>query len=178
MDEEAARKAERVKALLAGYYGAGHAAPGPQAGPAGAPGQQHSKAQPAVASVDSAAFDANQHIAYMLKTSSLERLMVEHRNTAREIKNLDTDMQQLVTENYSKFITATDTIRTMKTEIDQAVPELQKLNTIMSEWAEEVMTSRTRSSLAHSVPQAPRPHKQPLATASVQPNARGVRSWD
>lgn len=38
----------------------------------------------------------------MLKTCSLERLMVEHRNTAREIKNLDTDMQSLVYENYNK----------------------------------------------------------------------------
>ena len=32
----------------------------------------------------------------------------------REIKELDTDMQMLVYENYSKFLTATDTIRKIK----------------------------------------------------------------
>ncbi len=149
MDDEAARKAERVKALLAGYYGAGDAQPAgaaaagaPAAGAGGAaaaggqapgaPRRPVAAAAPAIATLDSATFDANQHMAQMLKTSGLERLMVEHRNTAREIKNLDTDMQQLVTENYNKFITATDTVRVMKAEIDQAIPELAKLTTIMS----------------------------------------------
>jgi vacuolar protein sorting-associated protein 51 len=60
--------------------------------------------------------------------------MVEHRSTAREIKNLDTDMQQLVTENYHKFIAATDHIRAMKTEVDTAMPDLSKLSSIMSEY--------------------------------------------
>lgn len=62
--------------------------------------------------------------------------MVEHRNTAKEIKNLDTDMQQLVTENYHKFIAATDTIRSMKTEVDKTMPELTQLSAIMSKCVE------------------------------------------
>lgn len=36
---------------------------------------------------------------------------------AAEIKNLDTDLQMLVYENYNKFISATDTIKRMKTNI-------------------------------------------------------------
>jgi hypothetical protein len=36
---------------------------------------------------------------------------------AAEIKNLDTDLQMLVYENYNKFISATDTIKRMKSNI-------------------------------------------------------------
>lgn len=132
--EEQARKAERIKALLAGYYGQGDA--GQQGAPPGAPtgkgsGNNIAQQPQYVASMDSPAYDAQQHIAQMLKTSSLERLMVEHRNTAKEIKNLDSDMQQLVYENYNKFISATDTIRAMKGHVDTALPELDKLKIIM-----------------------------------------------
>ena len=36
----------------------------------------------------------------------------------QETRALDGDMQMLVYENYSKFITATDTIRTMKVNVE------------------------------------------------------------
>lgn len=37
--------------------------------------------------------------------------MQRHVEMAAEIKNLDTDLQMLVYENYNKFISATDTIK-------------------------------------------------------------------
>lgn len=43
--------------------------------------------------------------------SNLEGLLQRHVEMAAEIKNLDTDLQMLVYENYNKFISATDTIR-------------------------------------------------------------------
>lgn len=52
--------------------------------------------------MDSAGFNAEIHIASVLKASSLEKLLAEHRSMAREIKTLDSDMQQLVYENYNK----------------------------------------------------------------------------
>mmetsp|Transcript_18627 Transcript_18627/g.47206 ORF Transcript_18627/g.47206 Transcript_18627/m.47206 type:complete len:953 (-) Transcript_18627:187-3045(-) len=149
--EEQARKAERIKALLAGYYGQGEA--GQQGGvapPGGSSGKgsDNNLAQQsqyaAMPSMDSPAFDAQQHIAQMLKTSSLERLMVEHRNTAKEIKNLDSDMQQLVYENYNKFISATDTIRAMKGHVDTALPELDKLKAIMDNVADKSTSVSTK----------------------------------
>jgi len=63
--------------------------------------------------------------------ASLEQLLAEHRVTAKEIKNLESDLQQLVYENYSKFISATDTIRAMKTKVDGQLPELHHLKTTM-----------------------------------------------
>ena len=43
--------------------------------------------------------------------TDLEGLLKKHVEMAAEIKNLDSDMQMLVYENYNKFISATDTIR-------------------------------------------------------------------
>ncbi|CAN6469088.1 unnamed protein product [Victoria cruziana] len=56
---------------------------------------------------------------------------------AAEIKNLDTDLQMLVYENYNKFIGATDTIRRMKTNIVVMESNMEKLlEKIMSVQAE------------------------------------------
>lgn len=50
----------------------------------------------------------------MLETQGLNELMRQDDQLIREIKELDTNMQMLVYENYNKFISATDTIRKMK----------------------------------------------------------------
>jgi vacuolar protein sorting-associated protein 51 len=73
-------------------------------GPASA---SSASAAAATLGADSAAFDADRHVASLVRGLPLERLLAEHRGVAREIKNLDGDMQQLVYENYGKFITAT-----------------------------------------------------------------------
>lgn len=46
-----------------------------------------------------------------LQKSNLEALLKTHVVMAAEMKNLDTDLQMLVYENYNKFISATDTIK-------------------------------------------------------------------
>jgi hypothetical protein len=46
-----------------------------------------------------------------LRGTRLDGLLSKHVEMAAEIKNLDSDMQMLVYENYNKFISATDTIR-------------------------------------------------------------------
>uniref|UniRef100_A0A0D3FNT4 Vacuolar protein sorting-associated protein 51 homolog n=1 Tax=Oryza barthii TaxID=65489 RepID=A0A0D3FNT4_9ORYZ len=53
----------------------------------------------------------------LVQQSNLEALLQRHVKMAAEIKNLDTDLQMLVYENYNKFISATDTIKRMKTNI-------------------------------------------------------------
>ena len=135
--EDYQKRTERIKALLSSYYGADAAAGGAQPGPggqqpaaragpsAGAPGIGPGSAL--LPSIDTANFNADQHTHSVLRSYPLEKLMIEHRNMAREIKNLDGDMQQLVYENYNKFITATDTIRSMKQSLDSMDGELERL---------------------------------------------------
>ena len=44
-----------------------------------------------------------------------------------EMKKIDGDMQSLVYENYNKFINATDTIRSMKTNVEDMESEVEAL---------------------------------------------------
>ncbi|GKA68049.1 vacuolar protein sorting-associated protein 51 homolog isoform X1 [Tanacetum coccineum] len=68
-----------------------------------------------------------------VQKSNLEGLLQRHVEMAAEIKNLDTDLQMLVYENYNKFISATDTIKRMKNNIvGMEVNMEQLLDKIMS----------------------------------------------
>ncbi|GIL63103.1 hypothetical protein Vafri_17228 [Volvox africanus] len=143
--EDYAKRSERVKALLSSYYG--DSGQGPSAPPGGhaQQGTPAGRGPPVahiggIAAIDTPTFNADQHTSDILRIFSLEKLMVEHRNMAREIKNIDSDMQQLVYENYNKFITATDTIRTMKSSIDAMESEMLRLQQTASVVAEKSLS--------------------------------------
>ncbi len=131
-----ARRTERIKNLLSSYYGSADGAqPGtPDGGESPAAGSgNYAGRLKTTTTLDSPAYNADRHIAHVLKTYTLDKLLSEHRSMAREIKNLDSDMQQLVYENYNKFIAATDTIRTLKTDVDGMGADMDKLKSIMGE---------------------------------------------
>jgi hypothetical protein len=150
-------KTERIKQLLSSYYGSASAAataavqqqqqqhPGdPASAVAVAQQQSHDGSHSSVGagrasagsaiSLDSPAFNPERHIAYMIQTYSIDRLLAEHKGMAKEIKNLDSDMQQLVYENYNKFIAATDTIRSMKSNVDGMEADVDQLRSKMGAW--------------------------------------------
>lgn len=135
--DEYSRRTERIKNLLSSYYGNEHGeGQAPAAEPAPSdhqPSTSKGSFSVPIPAMDSPAFNADKHITQMLKSYTMEKMMSEHHNMAREIKNLDSDMQQLVYENYNKFIAATDTIRTMKTNVDGMGGDMEKLRTIIGE---------------------------------------------
>lgn len=51
----------------------------------------------------------------------------------RETKKLDSEMQTLVSENYNKFISATDTIRKMRSDFKKMEDEMENLVVKMAE---------------------------------------------
>ncbi|KAG2546034.1 hypothetical protein PVAP13_9KG030553 [Panicum virgatum] len=116
MDE----KARRTRDLLASFYntdpsaaaGAGVASPASLARPS----PTAAPASP-LDSINSTSFDPENYMNVLVQQSNLEGLLQRHVKMAAEIKNLDTDLQMLVYENYNKFISATDTIKRMKTNI-------------------------------------------------------------
>ncbi len=59
----------------------------------------------------------------LLLTSDFETLMSKDLKMVQEIKTLDSDMQMLVYENYNKFISATETIKHMKLNIEKMYVE-------------------------------------------------------
>ncbi|KAI3693807.1 hypothetical protein L1987_76759 [Smallanthus sonchifolius] len=68
--------------------------------------------------INTTSFDADQYMNLLVQKSNMEGLLQRHvEMAAAEIKNLDTDLQMLVYENYNKFISATDTIKRMKNNI-------------------------------------------------------------
>lgn len=63
------------------------------------------------------------------------RLALRTRNAAdaaAELKALDSDLQTLVYENYNKFISATDTIRQMKSKVESMDGEIARLADTMA----------------------------------------------
>lgn len=58
------------------------------------------------------------------------QLVAKERSLSQQVKTLDSDMQTLVYENYNKFISATDTIRQMKSKVDDMEEEMGKLSEV------------------------------------------------
>ena len=68
--------------------------------------------------IDSSAFTVDKYVGTMLQYKSLEELVHRGNAMVSEIKSLDSDMQMLVYENYNKFISATETIKRMKANVE------------------------------------------------------------
>ncbi|XP_065826361.1 vacuolar protein sorting-associated protein 51 homolog [Oscarella lobularis] len=77
--------------------------------------------------IDGPHFKTDVFLERLYKEASLRTLMDKEASMIREIKSLDSDMQTLVYENYNKFISATDTIRTMKHDFKRMEDEMESL---------------------------------------------------
>jgi len=83
--------------------------------------QQHGRAAngaAAAADINSVHFDADAYSKSLLQNAPIEELLSRDTKMTHEIRALDSDMQMLVYENYNKFISATETIKRMKSNVD------------------------------------------------------------
>ncbi|XP_044980285.1 vacuolar protein sorting-associated protein 51 homolog [Hordeum vulgare subsp. vulgare] len=122
MDE----KARRTRDLLASFYNTDPAAAGAVAASPARPSPAAVTASP-LESINSTSFNPDVYMDVLVQQSNLEALLQRHVKMAAEIKNLDTDLQMLVYENYNKFISATDTIKRMKTNIAGMETNMEQL---------------------------------------------------
>ncbi|KAI6687674.1 hypothetical protein NL676_024502 [Syzygium grande] len=120
-------KAKRMRDLLSSFY-----SPDPSAS------SDASSKSYSLDAIDTTSFDADQYMNLLVQKSNLEGLLKRHVGMAAEIKNLDTDLQMLVYENYNKFISATDTIKRMKSNI-------VGMETNMDQLLEKIMSVQSRS---------------------------------
>ncbi|KAG6785038.1 hypothetical protein POTOM_010760 [Populus tomentosa] len=96
--------------------------------------------------INTTSFDADQYMNLLVQRSNLEGLLQKHVEMAAEIKNLDTDLQMLVYENYNKFISATDTIKRMKTNIVGMETNMEQLlDKACAKFLIFIMTVQSRS---------------------------------
>lgn len=102
-------KAKRMRDLLSSFYSTDHAS--------ATNSSAVSSKYATLDTINTPSFDAEQYMNLLVQKSNLEALLQRHVEMAAEIKNLDTDLQMLVYENYNKFISATEAIKRMKNNI-------------------------------------------------------------
>jgi hypothetical protein len=85
---------DHMRALLSSYYGM----------------VDEDTAEEDAMDVDSSTFDAVAYVKELLTEKSLPELTAYDATLRQETRSLDSAMQNLVYENYNKFISATDTV--------------------------------------------------------------------
>ncbi|XP_019192159.1 PREDICTED: vacuolar protein sorting-associated protein 51 homolog isoform X3 [Ipomoea nil] len=128
-DEQLDDKAKRMRDLLSSFYSLDPSSSGPP---------NASSRFATLDTINTSSFDADQYMNLLVQKSNLEGLLQRHVEMAAEIKNLDTDLQMLVYENYNKFISATDTIKRMNNNI-------VGMETNMEQLLEKIMSVQSRS---------------------------------
>ncbi|OIW14733.1 hypothetical protein TanjilG_05354 [Lupinus angustifolius] len=123
-------KAKRMRELLSSFY---------SPDPSNSPNSSNTSSKyTSIDDINSISFDPDQYMNILAHKSNLEGLLQKHVQMAAEIKNLDTDLQMLVYENYNKFICATDTIKRMKSNILGMEGNMENL-------LEKIMSVQSRS---------------------------------
>ena len=73
--------------------------------------------------LDAEGFDAAAWVERKLEESGLEELLRLYTSVLGEIRALDAEKKALVYDNYSKLITATDTIKKVRIPLASEAPE-------------------------------------------------------
>jgi hypothetical protein len=107
------------------YQFEGTSSPGRQAAPKKSEG-------PADLDLDSELFDVQKYTTNLLQRESLRGLVEADTELLRKVRSLDGELQDLVYKNYSKFISATDTIRQMKENVSDMDSKLKALSSNVS----------------------------------------------
>jgi hypothetical protein len=110
-----------------------------------------------------------RYLQSLLRTTRLNALLAKHMEMSSEIKNLDSDMQMLVYENYNRFISATDTIRTMKSNVDGMDSSMQELEKVTG----RLLPCPFKSSLSPPFPQM----AQKCVFVELRQGARAHTGW-
>lgn len=124
-------KAKRMRDLLSSFYSTDQTSSGANSNPV-------SSKYATLDTINSPSFDPDNYMNLLVQKSNLETLLQRHVEMAAEIKNLDTDLQMLVYENYNKFISATETIKRMNSNIVGMEANMEQL-------LEKILSVQSRS---------------------------------
>lgn len=82
--------------------------------------------------LDATDFNASLYTSSLIQNSTTQELLTSTNNLSQSIRLLDSTMQTLVYENYSKFISATDAIRSIGQSVDLSNEGLDRLHSKMT----------------------------------------------
>ncbi|KAI1087957.1 Vps51/Vps67-domain-containing protein [Rostrohypoxylon terebratum] len=131
-------------------------------------GPQHEQySEVAPSEMDRPDFDAEAFVKKALAENGMEELLRLYTKILGETRALDAEKKALVYDNYSKLITATETIRKMRTNMDPLNPMASTLDPAIAQIYSQA--SAIRDSLRKSVP-------PPDATSTEAEEARKRRA--
>ncbi|KAI1636094.1 Vps51/Vps67-domain-containing protein [Biscogniauxia mediterranea] len=110
--------------------------------------EQHSEVPPS--EMDKPGFDADAFVRRALAEHGMEELLRLYTRVLGETRALDAEKKALVYDNYSKLITATETIRKMRTNMDPLNPMASTLDPAIAQIYSQA--SAIRESLRKAVP--------------------------
>ncbi|OAO13580.1 vacuolar protein sorting-associated protein [Blastocystis sp. ATCC 50177/Nand II] len=111
-DDEEDHAMDNIRAMLQNYYGTE---------------QTEEVKEEDYYDMDSKVFDKDKYIPKVLKEQSLPELIKTNIKVITEAKQLDSDMQKLVYENYSRFMTASKTVRTLQGNVGDMEKRMSSL---------------------------------------------------
>ncbi|TPX40937.1 hypothetical protein SeLEV6574_g06321 [Synchytrium endobioticum] len=111
------RSTRKARNLLKNFYGLQAA--------------EQARKRPDPLDIESTAFHAEVFLNKALHEESLVDLIQRDNHLVSEIKDLDGQMKTLVCENYNKFISATDSIRKMRANVENMESGMERLSTSM-----------------------------------------------
>lgn len=101
--------------------------------------------------IDGGGFESEHYLKKIYSALPLGELVTKEKKLGTQIKSLDSEMQTLVYENYNKFISATDTIRKMKSQVDgmegsmsRLVENMSSISTLSGDITETLADRRER----------------------------------
>ncbi|KAI0892947.1 Vps51/Vps67-domain-containing protein [Annulohypoxylon nitens] len=131
-------------------------------------GPQHEQySEVAPSEMDRPDFDAEAFVKKALAENGMEELLRLYTKILGETRALDAEKKALVYDNYSKLITATETIRKMRTNMDPLNPMASTLDPAIAQIYSQA--SAIRDSLRKSVP-------PPDATRAEAEEARKLKA--
>ncbi|CAG9991429.1 unnamed protein product [Clonostachys byssicola] len=136
-----AKRANR--AALREYYNLRSASSGP-------PKIELPDSEVPVSDIDAPNFDADRYVQKVMAESSLAELLSLYARVLGEGRALDAEKKALVYDNYSKLISATETIRKMRSSMDPLNPMASTLDPAIAQIYSQA--SAFRDSLRESIP--------------------------
>ncbi|KZF21822.1 hypothetical protein L228DRAFT_160639 [Xylona heveae TC161] len=136
----------RNRAALRDYYGLRSAAPADVS-----TDQHHIDAEIKDSELDREGLEPEKYVRELLGKESLEGVLKAEARLVNEIRSLDGERKALVYDNYSKLITATDTIRKMRSEMEPLTPSTSTLSPAIAHIA-AVSEALAASLHAHAPP--------------------------
>ncbi|KAF7876426.1 hypothetical protein EAF04_001518 [Stromatinia cepivora] len=104
--------------------------------------------------MDRDGFDGKQYVKEVLEKQTLGELLRTYNGVLTDIRALDAEKKALVYDNYSKLITATETIRKMRTNMDPLNPMASTLDPAIASIYERA--EKIKGELKEGIPESQR----------------------